>query len=228
MSWQRHLPSTSRCFCCSTGPCSSMLWRRCWLGGRKGIRPEKNWVVGCWRGYLSGARCRLAYGPLSLASVKSRLVVPSWYRITRVVPDKGPLNGCVCILVSAASNFVTFFRSSSDRLQSDTDSRDQLIGAVGPGSSGRHPHAVSWRPEGITRHDPCQSTRSRYAQGTKPATRRCIAEQQLRCVIHLQHQTAVSCSIQYLELPSVLWHCLFAAGLTPWFYAASVVAFSII
>ena len=23
----------------------------------------KNWVVGCWCGYLSGARCRLAYGP---------------------------------------------------------------------------------------------------------------------------------------------------------------------
>ena len=39
-----------------------MLWR-CWLGDRKGIRPVKNWVVGCWRGYLSGARCRLAYGP---------------------------------------------------------------------------------------------------------------------------------------------------------------------
>jgi len=37
----------------------SVLWR-CWLGGRKGIRPVKNWVVGCWRGYLSGARCRLA------------------------------------------------------------------------------------------------------------------------------------------------------------------------
>jgi len=41
----------------------------------------KNWVVGCWRGYLSAARCRLAYWPswcychsLSLASVKSRLV----------------------------------------------------------------------------------------------------------------------------------------------------------
>ena len=38
----------------------SVLWR-CWLGGRKGIRPVKNWVVGCWHGYLSGARCRLAY-----------------------------------------------------------------------------------------------------------------------------------------------------------------------
>jgi len=40
----------------------SVLWR-CWLGSRKGIRPVKNWVVGCWHGYLSGASCRLAYGP---------------------------------------------------------------------------------------------------------------------------------------------------------------------
>ena len=39
-----------------------MLWR-CWLGGRKGIRSVKNWVVACWRGYLSGTRCRLAYRP---------------------------------------------------------------------------------------------------------------------------------------------------------------------
>ena len=29
---------------------------RCWLGGRKGIRPVKNWVVGCWYGYLSVKR----------------------------------------------------------------------------------------------------------------------------------------------------------------------------
>jgi len=40
----------------------SMLWR-CWLGVRKGIRPVKNWVVGCGHGYLSGASCRLAYVP---------------------------------------------------------------------------------------------------------------------------------------------------------------------
>jgi len=39
---------------------------------------------------------------LSLASIKSRSVLPFWYRLTRVVPDKGPLNGmrvcvwCVC------------------------------------------------------------------------------------------------------------------------------------
>jgi len=34
--------------------------------------------------------------PLTVfASVKSRLVLPFWYRLTRLVPEKGPLNGCV-------------------------------------------------------------------------------------------------------------------------------------
>ena len=37
---------------------------------------------------------------LSLASVKSRLVLPYWYRLTRrIVPDKGPLSGCCCCFV---------------------------------------------------------------------------------------------------------------------------------
>ena len=36
---------------------------------------------------------------LSLASVKSRLVLPFWCRLTWVVPEKGPLNGCVCVCV---------------------------------------------------------------------------------------------------------------------------------
>jgi len=34
---------------------------------------------------------------LSLASAKSRLVLPFWYQLTRVVPDKGLLNDCVYI-----------------------------------------------------------------------------------------------------------------------------------
>jgi len=36
---------------------------------------------------------------LQLASVKSRLVLPFWYRLTCVVPDKGSLNRCVCMCV---------------------------------------------------------------------------------------------------------------------------------
>ena len=31
---------------------------------------------------------------LSLASVKARFILPFWYGLTRVVPDKGPLNRC--------------------------------------------------------------------------------------------------------------------------------------
>ena len=33
------------------------------FGWHEGHPACKNWVVGCWRSYLSGARCRLAYGP---------------------------------------------------------------------------------------------------------------------------------------------------------------------
>ena len=41
----------------------------------------------------SGCHCH----SLSLASVESRLVLSFWYRLTWVVPEKGPLNVCVCL-----------------------------------------------------------------------------------------------------------------------------------
>ena len=69
----------------------SVLWC-CWLGGRKGIWPVKNWVVACCRGYLPGARMQTCLRPswchchsLSLASVKFRLVLPFWYWLTWVL-----------------------------------------------------------------------------------------------------------------------------------------------
>jgi len=57
----------------------SVLWR-CWLGGRKGIRPVKNWVVGCWRGCLGwGADFHIGQQmplPLTISCFsKSRLVL---------------------------------------------------------------------------------------------------------------------------------------------------------
>jgi len=65
--------------------------------------------VRCWRGYLSGARCRLAYGPADATATHSLTVscfskiqigLPFWYRLTWVVPEKeGPLNVCVCVCV---------------------------------------------------------------------------------------------------------------------------------
>ena len=83
----------------------SVLWH-CWLGGRKGIRPVKKLSGGvlAWLSVWSEVQtciwpswyhCR----SLSLAPVKSRLILPFWYRLTWVVPDKGPLNGCVCVFM---------------------------------------------------------------------------------------------------------------------------------
>ena len=79
----------------------SVLWC-CWLGSRKGIRLVKNCGVLAWlsvwsevQTYICPSWCHCH--SLSLASVKSRLVLPFWYRLTWVVPEKGPLNGCVCV-----------------------------------------------------------------------------------------------------------------------------------
>ena len=88
----------------------SVLWR-CWLGGRKGIRPVKNWVVGCWRGYLGwDADLHIAQQmplPLTIScSSKFRLVLtflvlPFWYLLTRVIPDifqkSSKMVVCVCV-----------------------------------------------------------------------------------------------------------------------------------
>jgi len=79
----------------------SVLWR-CWLGGRKGIRPVKTewWDVGMAMWLGQGADLHIAQLmslPLTVScSSKSTFVLPFWCRFTRVVPDKGPLNGCCC------------------------------------------------------------------------------------------------------------------------------------
>ena len=77
------------------------------VGRREEHLACKNWMVGCWCGYLSGARCRMQIVCIwsswchclpktlsSLASFKSRLVLPFWHQLTQVVLEKRPLNGC--------------------------------------------------------------------------------------------------------------------------------------
>ena len=77
------------CFWCY----SSVLWR-CWLGGRKGIRPVKKLSGGmlAWLCLCQGAdfhTAQLMPLPLTIScSSKSRLVLPFWCRLTRIVPDK--------------------------------------------------------------------------------------------------------------------------------------------
>ena len=87
-----------------------MLWR-CWLDGRKVIRPVKKteWWGLAWLSvwnevetciWPSWWHCH----SLSLASVKSRLVLPFWYRLTRVVPKKWLLNGCMYVCFNLQSH----------------------------------------------------------------------------------------------------------------------------
>ena len=68
---------------------SSVLWH-CWLSGRKGIRRVKNWVVGCWHGYLPGARCRLAYGPADVTATHCLLLLynPDWFYLSGTGPSR--------------------------------------------------------------------------------------------------------------------------------------------
>ena len=47
--------------------------------------------------------------PSSLASFKSRLVLPFWYQLTQVVPDKRPLSGCIS---SSSSNSISAERTN--------------------------------------------------------------------------------------------------------------------
>ena len=87
-----------------------------WAAGRaSGLYKQSGGVLAwlsVWREvhtciWPSGCHCH----SLSLASVKSTLVWPFWYRPTRVVPEKGPLNGCVCVCV-CYFNFVSLLTLS--------------------------------------------------------------------------------------------------------------------
>ena len=96
----------------------SVLWR-CWLGGRKGIWPVKKQSGGVLAWLSVWSKVKTWIWPswchchsLSLASLKSGLVLPFWYWLTWVVLEKGPLNGCVCMYT--ISVLVVVFKMEPD------------------------------------------------------------------------------------------------------------------
>jgi len=67
-------------------------------GWQKGHPACKNWVVGCWRGYLPGARCRLAYGPAdATVSCFSKIQIGFIFLVSDYPgsPGKRAVNECV-------------------------------------------------------------------------------------------------------------------------------------
>ena len=81
----------------------SVLWG-CWLGGRKGTHRQKA-SGGVLAGLSVWSKVQTCIWPswchchsLSLASVKSRLVLYFWYRPTQGSPGKGAIKRvCVCV-----------------------------------------------------------------------------------------------------------------------------------
>ena len=51
--------------------------------------------------------------PSSLASYKSRLVLPFWYRLTQVVLEKRPLNGCSSIVTSERTTITSINQTNN-------------------------------------------------------------------------------------------------------------------
>ena len=79
----------------------SVLWR-CWLGGRKGIWLVKKLSGGVLAWLSVSSEMQTCIWPswchchsLSLASVKSRLILPFWYQLTRLVPKRAVKRVCV-------------------------------------------------------------------------------------------------------------------------------------
>ena len=76
--------------------------------GRKGIRPVKNFewcstgMVICLERDADLHMAQLMPLPLTVSCFSKILIgLPFLYRLTRVVPEKGPLNVCVCVCVRA-------------------------------------------------------------------------------------------------------------------------------
>jgi len=76
------------------------------LVGRQEGHPacKKNWAVGCWHGYLSLARCRLAYDPAD-ATVSGFSKIQLGFTFLVPAPTGSPgqrvvKRGCVCVFVN--------------------------------------------------------------------------------------------------------------------------------
>ena len=84
--------------CCTQCLVPSVLWR-CWLGGRKGIQPVKNWVVGCWLSVWSEVQtCIWPRWCHCHSLVMAHLGSPGQRTVTRVC-----VHACACVCACACA-----------------------------------------------------------------------------------------------------------------------------
>jgi len=89
---------------------------RCWLGDRKGIRQKTEWwgtgMVICQERGLDLHMAQLMPLPLTVSCFSDIQIGFTFYQLTRVVPEKGPLNGCVCVYFLPLSRYSRLFVKS--------------------------------------------------------------------------------------------------------------------
>ena len=116
----------------SSRACTALTLLVGWQEGHPACKKLSGWVL-AWLSVWSEVQTCIwprwcHCHPLSLASVKSRFVLPFWYRLTWVVPDKGPLNGrvrvCVCVSSGAVDSHSPAGRPQGSSAFTDHDSRD--------------------------------------------------------------------------------------------------------
>ena len=85
-----------------------LVW---WQEGHPACKKTEWWGAGVVICLELGAYLHVAQLmplPLTISCFsESRLVLPFWYRLTRVVLEKGPLNGCVCVCVFVLERFLS-------------------------------------------------------------------------------------------------------------------------
>jgi len=72
------------------------------VGRQEGHPACKTRVVGYWRGYLSGARCRLAYGPADATATHSKIQIGFTFLVPAHLGSLGQRavkRTCVCVCV---------------------------------------------------------------------------------------------------------------------------------
>jgi len=80
------------------------------VGRQEGHLACKNWMVRYWRGYLSRARCKWWSSwchchPITYCFSKIQNGLPFWCRLTQIVLEKRPLNGCISSVVLCHTGF---------------------------------------------------------------------------------------------------------------------------
>jgi len=84
-----------------------------WVAGRaSGLYKTEGWgadVVICLERSADLHIAQLMPLPLTVSCFsKVQIGLPFWYRLTRVVPDKGLLNGCVCMFVEVLFCYIHY------------------------------------------------------------------------------------------------------------------------